>query len=128
MQIKEKSSSILEICKEEMMKKAKKIYVAIPQPEVYYGLVVDSKTKLEFKNDFVEQKIENLVLYTEQHIKKETYETEVKTKLFLQEGDLLLLEEEARGYFKPSEVKFGSIDEAIKEMRFIKSQIKKVKE
>lgn len=108
--------------------KAKKIYVAIPQPEVYYGIKVTPKTKLEFKNDFVTQRIENLVLYTEQHIEKEMYKTDVKTELYLQEGDLLLLEEEARGYFKPSEVKFGSIDEAIKEMRFIKSQIKKVKE
>ena len=110
------------------MKKAKKIYVAIPQPEVYYGVVVDSKTKLEFQNDFVKQKIENLTLYTEQHIEKEIYKTDVKTELYLHEGDLLLLEEDKRGYFKPSEVKFGSIDEAIKEMRFIKEQIKKVKE
>ena len=110
------------------MNKAKKIYVPIPQPEVYYGIVVDKKTKLEFENNFVKQRLENLVLYTEQNIEKEMYKTHVSTELYLTEGDLLLLEEDSRGYFKPSEVKFGSIDEAIKEMRFIKEQIKKVKE
>ena len=102
------------------MNKAKKIYVPIPQPEVYYGIKVDKKTKLEFENNFVKQR--------EQNIEKETYKTHVNTELYLTEGDLLLLEEDSRGYFKPSEVKFGSIDEAIKEMRFIKEQIKKVKE
>lgn len=110
------------------MKKAKKIYMPIPQPEVYYGIEVDKKTKLVFENEVVKQRLENLVLYTEQNIKTDSYKTHVETELYLSEGDLLLLEEKGRGYFKPSNIKFGSVNEALKELRFIKQQISKVKE
>ena len=110
------------------MKKAKKIYVPIPQPDVYYGIKVDKKTKLVYENESVSQKIEDLVLYTEQNIKTDTFETHVETKLKLEEGDLLLLEEDGRGYFKPANIPFGSIDDALRELRFIKKQILKVKE
>lgn len=110
------------------MKKAKKIYVPIPQPDVYYGITVDKKTKLVYENESVSQRIENLVLYTEQNIESDTFKAHTETELKLEEGDLLLLEEDGRGYFKPINVKFGSINEALKELRFIKQQILKVKE
>lgn len=106
----------------------KKLYIPIPQPDVYYGIEVKPKTKLTFENEFVKQKLKNLVLYTEQLIENENYKTSIKTELYLKEGDLLLLEEEKRGYFKPANIKFGSIQEAKKELRFIESQMKKVKE
>jgi hypothetical protein len=110
------------------MKKAKKMFIPIPQPEVYYGINVDKKTKLEYENGVVKQRLEDLVLYTEQHVETSDYKTTVNTELYLNEGDLLLLEEEGRGYFKPGNIKFGSINEALKELRFIKEQMKKVKE
>lgn len=107
------------------MEKARKIYVPIPRPDVYYGIRVNQDTKIEFKNDFITQKIENLILYTEQKIEKDEFKAYTKTELKLQENDLLLLEEENRGYFKPKDIKFGSIDEALEEMNFIKEQIEK---
>ena len=107
------------------MEEAKKIYVPIPKPDVYYGVTVDKNTKLEFENEFRKQKIENLVLYTDYTIKTDDFKSEIKNEIYLKEGDLLLLEENNRGYFKPMEIKFGSIDEAIKEMNFIKEQISK---
>lgn len=110
------------------MKDVKKVYVPIPQPDVYYGLRVKKDTKQEFQNDFVKQKIENLVLYTEYEIKNENFKSTVKNELYLQEDDLLLLEEDNRGFFMPKEIKFGSIDEAIEEMNFIKKQILKIEE
>lgn len=110
------------------MKKPKKIYMPIPQPDVYYGITVDKKTKLEYENESVKQRIEDLVLYTEQNIETDSFKTHVETELYLNDGDLLLLEEDGRGYFKPAEIKFGSVDEALKELRFIKKQILKVKE
>ena len=106
----------------------KKMFIPIPQPEVYYGINVTSKTKLEHENESVKQRIENLVLYTTQEMESNNFKSHIETELKLEEGDLLLLEEEGRGYFKPAQVKFGSIDEAIKELRFIKEQMKKVKE
>lgn len=104
------------------------MYLPIPQPEVYYGVKVTKRTKLEYKNDFVEQKLENLVLYTKQNVVTEDFKTHIETELYLKEGDLILLEEGHRGYFKPSEVKFGTIQEAKKELKFIEGQMKKVKE
>lgn len=106
----------------------KKMYIPIPQPDVYYGVEVRPNTKLEFENQFVKQRLENLVLYTTQDIKTDDFKTSVQTELYLKEGDLLLLEEEQRGYFKPSDVKFGSIQEAMKELSFIKKEMSKVKE
>lgn len=105
-----------------------KIYMPIPQPETYWGIEVKKNTKLEFENPFVKQRLENLTLYTEQFIERETYKTHVETELYLKEGEILLLEEDGRGYFKPSEVKFGTMSEVKKELKFIESQIKKCKE
>ena len=106
----------------------KKMYIPIPQPDVYYGVKVTEKTKLEYENNFVKQKLENLILYTVRDENKGDFKAHIETELKLNEGDLILLEEEYRGYFKPAEVKFGSIQEAKKELKFIESQMKKVKE
>lgn len=106
----------------------KEVYVPIPKPDVYFGIKVSKDTKIEFKNDFVNQRIDNLVLYTDYTIENEKFKSEIKNELKLEDGDLLLLEEDNRGYFKPQEIKFGSIDEAIEEMNFIKKQISKIKE
>lgn len=106
----------------------KEVYVPIPKPDVYYGIKVSKDTKLDFKNDFVNQKIEDLVLYTDYTIESDKFKSEIKNELKLEEGDLLLLEEDNRGYFMPKEIRFGSIDEAIDEMHFIKKEISKIKE
>jgi len=103
---------------------AKKIYVAMPQPDVYYGVKVDKDTKLEFKNDFVTQRVENLTLYTTQKFEEEGFKGYSETEVQLQDGELILLEEEKRGYFR-TKIRFGSIDEAIEEMNFLKGQIDK---
>lgn len=110
------------------MNEIKKVYVQMPEPNVYYGLRVKKDTKQEFKNEFVKQRIENLVLYTEYTIENDNFKSVVKNELYLHEDDLLLLEEDNRGFFMPKEVKFGSIDEAVEEMNFIKKQISKIKE
>jgi len=106
----------------------KKMFIPIPQPDVYYGIIVTPKTKLTYENDFVKQEIKDLTLHTEQTVLTEAYKSHIETDLYLEDGDLLLLEEEKRGYFKPANIKFGSIQEAKKELRFIESQMKKVKE
>ena len=106
----------------------KKVYVIIPNADVYYGITVDKDTKTEFENEFVKQKIENLKLYSV--VTKETDEFKSVTNLEvnLKEGDILLLEEDGRGYFLPANAKLGSIDDAINEYQFLKEQISKIKE
>ena len=44
----------------------KKMFIPIPQPEVYYGINITNKIKLEYENESVKQRIDNLVLYTTQ--------------------------------------------------------------
>lgn len=103
----------------------KKIYMPIPSHDVFYGIRVTKKTKVKYENESVKQKIENLTLYTEQSAEDETFKFHSKTELKLQEGDLLLLEEDGRGYFKPVDVKYGTFEESMKEMEFIKQEIDK---
>lgn len=106
----------------------KKVYVIRPNTDCYYGIEVKKDTKLKFKNDFVTQKIENLVLHSTTKYKTEEFESETNLKVKLKEGDILLLEEENRGYFLPKDTPIGSIDEAIEDLKFLKKQISKIKE
>lgn len=91
-------------------------YVLRPDLTPYEGIVVDKKTKLEFKNEMVEQKLENLNLTVIQKSKTERYETESKMVLHLKKGEVLLFEKENRGYFLPVEP-IGTIETAIKDYR-----------
>lgn len=105
----------------------REMYVIIPDVrETYEGIKVTKDTKIEFENDFVKQELKNLVLKTERIVEKDRFRSEIKTELKLNEGDLLLIEEENRGYFLPSDVSIGTPDEAIAEYEFLKEQIKKM--
>lgn len=106
----------------------KQVYVPRPTTDCYYGITVTKDTKESFKNDRVKQTIENLTLKSEFKVKNEYFESVTKTKIKLKEGDILLLEEDNRGYFLPKDVAMGSIDEAIEDMMFLKEQISKIKE
>lgn len=106
----------------------KKVYVIRPNTDCYYGIEVKKDTKVEFKNEIVKQKIENLVLQSTTKYKTEEFESETKLKVKLKEGDILLLEEDNRGYFLPKDTSIGSIDDAIEDLIFLKKQISKIKE
>lgn len=107
----------------------KEVFVPIPSNECYYGVRVTKDTKLNYENEFVKQEVEDLVIHTVQTIKTEEIERVTDTKIFLKEGDIILLEEEARGWFKPVEgTRIGSIDDAFEELEFLKEQISKIKE
>lgn len=107
---------------------SKKVYVIIPNADVYYGITVDKKTKVSFENKYVKQKIENLKLYSIVTKETDEFKSVTNLELNLKEGDILLLEEDGRGYFLPVNAKLGTIDEAIEEYQFIKEQISKIKE
>ncbi len=91
-------------------------YVLRPELTPYEGVKVTKDTKLEFSNDKVTQKIEDLKLNMETRIEEERYISETKMTIFLKEGDILLFEGENRGYFLPID-SIGTIDTAIKDLQ-----------
>lgn len=94
-------------------------FIRKPSIDLYPGIRVDKNTKLEFKSESTEQTIENLILHTVSHVKGEGYESTYDTTIHLQDGDILLFEENGRGYIKPVEG-FVSIAEAIEDLTNIK--------
>lgn len=94
-------------------------FIRKPSIELYPGIRVTKDTVLEYKNAGVKQKIENLKLHSVTTIKGDGYKSKYDTTVQLQEGDILIFEEEGRGYIKPVEA-FVAIEEAIEELTNIK--------
>lgn len=95
------------------------MFIRRPNIELLPGIKVAKDTKLEFKNENVQQTIENLTLHTVTTIKGEGFESTSDTTIYLTDGDVLIFEEEGRGYIKPVEG-FVSIAEAIDDLTNIK--------
>ncbi len=95
------------------------VYIRKPSIDFYPGIRVNKDTVLEYKNEAVEQKLENLVLHSVQKVSGDGYESVYDTTIHLKEGDVLVYEEEGRGYIKPVEA-FVTIAAAIEELTCIK--------
>lgn len=94
-------------------------YITKPSIDMYSGIKVTKDTEFEYINDNVEQVLKDLVLKTITNVKGEGYESTCNTTIYLNEGDILIFEEEGRGYIKPLE-NFVTVEEAIKELECIK--------
>lgn len=94
-------------------------FIRKPSIDLMPGICVEKDTKITFKNENVEQTIENLILHSVMQIKGEGYASTSDTTIYLEEGDVLLFEEEGRGYIKPVE-SFVAIAEAIEDLENIK--------
>ena len=95
------------------------VFIRKPSIDLYAGIKVDKDTTLEYSNENVKQTLENLVLHTTIRVKGEGYEGVNNTTIWLKEGDILIFEEEGRGYIKPVEG-FVTIDEAIDDLTNIR--------
>lgn len=93
-------------------------FIRKPDIDMYAGIKVTNDTKLEYKNDKVEQKLENLVFHSKTKASGENFESIYDTTIYLNEGDVLIFEEEGRGYIKPVE-EFVTVTEAIEELKCI---------
>lgn len=93
-------------------------FIIKPDVTLYHGIRVDKDTKLEYKKDNLEQTVENLVLKSKKTFKTDDYENEYKVKVFLKEGDILILDEDD-GYIKPLQEMY-TIEQTIKELELIK--------
>ena len=94
-------------------------FILKPSIDLYPGIRVDKNTKLEFKTEFVEQKIENLTMHSVTKVKGDGFESTYDTTVQLKEGDILIFEEEGRGYIKPVEP-MVTVEEAIEDFQHIK--------
>ena len=94
-------------------------FIRKPSIDLYPGICVTKDTVLEYKNKSVKQKVANLTLHSVSTIKGEGFKSKYDTTVELKEGDILIYEEEGRGYIKPVE-EFVTIEEAIEELTNIK--------
>lgn len=95
------------------------IFIRKPSADLYPGVRVTFDTKLEYKNEHVEQYLENLVFHSKTWVRGEGYESVYDTTIHLNEGDVLVFEEKGRGYIKPVE-EMLTMAEAIEELNCIK--------
>ena len=95
------------------------IFIRKPSIDLYPGVRVDKDTVLEYENEKVKQKIEGLVFHSVTKVKGDNFEGIYDTTIHLNEGDILVFEEEGRGYIKPVE-SVVTIAEAIEDLTNIK--------
>lgn len=94
-------------------------FIKKPSVNLYLGIKVTKDTALEYENENVKQTIKDLVLHSVTKVKGENFESVYDTTINLEEGDVLIFEEESRGYIKPVD-KFVTIQEAIDDYENIK--------
>ena len=94
-------------------------FIRRPSIELYPGVKVSKDTVLEFHSDNVDQTIKDLKLHSVTRVQGDNFEGVCDTTIQLQEGDVLILEEDGRGYIKPVEA-FVEITEAIDDLENIK--------
>ena len=90
-----------------------------PSIDLYGGIRVDKDTEFEYKNENVEQTVKDLVFHSVTKMKGDCFESVYDTTIQLKEGDVLVFEEEGRGYIKPVE-EMVTVAEAIDELMNIK--------
>jgi hypothetical protein len=88
------------------------VFIRKPSIDLFPGIRVTKDTELEYKNENVQQTVKDLVLHSIMQVKGEGYESVYDTTIYLNEGDVLIFEEEGRGYVKPVE-QMVTIAEAI---------------
>ena len=94
-------------------------FILKPNITLYPGIRVDKNTKLEYKSEYVEQTVKDLVFHSVSKVNGDKFESLYDTTIYLEEGDILIFEEEGRGYIKPVQ-SFVTIGEAIEDLENIK--------
>lgn len=94
-------------------------FIKMPSIDMYAGITVTKDTEFEYKNEHVEQTLKNLTFHSVTKVSGENFTSTYDTTILLKEGDILIFEEEKRGYIKPVE-QMVTVKEAIKELGYIK--------
>ena len=93
-------------------------FIRKPSIDMLAGIRVTKDTVLNYENENVVQHLENLVFHSVTNVTAEEYKSTYHTTIYLKEGDILIFEEEGRGYIKPVE-EFVTVKEAIEELKCI---------
>lgn len=93
-------------------------FIKKPDIDMFGGIRVTKDTELHFENEHVTQDLKDLVFRSVTRIKGDGYESTYDTTIYMKEGDVLVYEEEGRGYIKPAE-EVMTIKEAIEELKCI---------
>ena len=94
-------------------------FIRNPSIDMYAGIKVTKETEFTYQNENVNQTLKDLVFHSVTKVKGENFESVYDTTIQLSEGDVLVFEEEGRGYIKPVE-EMMTIPEAIEELSCIK--------
>ena len=97
-------------------------FIKKPSIDMYGGIKVTKETAFEYENESVQQTLKDLVFHSITKVKGENFESTYDTTIQLKEGDILVYEEEGRGYIKPVE-EFVTVKEAIEELENIKDLV-----
>lgn len=95
------------------------VFLRKPSIDLYPGIKVDKDTVLDYENEHVTQHLEGLIFHSVARVSGEGYTSTYDTTIYLNEGDILVFEEEGRGYIKPVE-SFVTVEEAIEDFESIK--------
>lgn len=95
------------------------VFIQKPSIDLLPGIRVEKDTVLSYKNEHVEQSLKDLTFHSVTKVKGDGYESVYDTTIFLKEGDVLVFEEEGRGYIKPV-ADFVTIAEAIEDLTNIR--------
>ncbi len=94
-------------------------FIRKPSIDMYAGIKVTKETEFTYQNENVNQTLKDLVFHSVTKVKGENFESTYDTTIQLSEGDVLVFEEEGRGYIKPVE-EMMTIPEAVEELSCIK--------
>jgi hypothetical protein len=99
-------------------------FIFKPDITLYSGVQVHKDTVLEYSNENVVQKLENLTLEMTTYAKENNYEARSNLVFHLNEGDILLFDEEV-GYQVPR-VPMTTLKDALEDIESIQSFDKEV--
>jgi len=94
-------------------------FILKPSIDMHPGVRVTKDSAFVYENESVTQTLANLVFDSTTTVKGEDYTSTYHTVINLKEGDILVFEEEGRGYIKPVQ-ELVTVEEAIKELEYIK--------
>lgn len=101
----------------ERKEKIMNYYVMRPDLTPYEGIKVTKETSIEYENERVKQSIKDLKLISKYVFKNEKYTSTNILEVNLEEGEVLLFENENRGYFLPKDVPICEIKTAIEDYK-----------
>lgn len=95
-------------------------FIFRPSVELIPGIKVTKDTDIEYEREGIKQTIKDLVFRSTTKKCGDAYESVIETTIQLTEGDILVFEEEGRGYIKPLNNTVVTIEEGIEDLKSIK--------